>query len=786
MHESNRCVVFAAQTMLALAVISLLAARVDASDVDVRRAAGRVTQIIAHRGASAERPECTLAAIERAIESGATAVEIDVRTSKDGRLFVLHDATLDRTTNGQGPASELTLAELQQLDAGSWFDPSYHGQRIPSLIEAAKACRRQIDLLLDLKEQGDEYDRKVAKLIKEYGDPGKTIVGVRSVAQAERFRRLLPKSKQLGLIPSVKSIEEFAKAGVDTIRLWPRWLGEENEPVRRVRATGKGLHLNGTMGELDETLNLLFHGPDSLSSDHPARLRRTLKKISRNDLSQSDSAASQMEELVRQADGTNLLAGESRIGSTTFSNRDYRMLELPSELVGLPRYLFDGGTGDRVRLKFRQPAVVFAAFEYNTTGMWSFADGQPPSELGWQEWRENGYRGSSNSLMGGKPHYASIWYREFKPGQELAGLPRWWLCLGVADLETAKKVEGFKAGLTSNVPAPPPRYSHLAAAARARPLMVPSFDSKKDFVLWQTRQRKRFIDRMLYAYDGKIALSAGPQSSHAQHRRQEFRVTLDGEQLFRFFRLEPTDGDAVQKLPTIVCFMGHGTVAQILDEDSSYQQACYQQACAAQFADSGYLVYAMENVGMGPEGDSHLDLDQSLRLEGHGWYSLLFAHQEILLDHVFADPRVDSSRVASTGVSTGGLLALTAAAIEPRITAASVQGIFGSMRVSFIQDRHRHCRCGAIPGLLPEFDLPELALLIAPRPLHVSNGADDGFSPAEARRCLELISSLYRESGGKQPRMNVSPGGHEYSYEAAQEFFEEALNQRTADVRVVE
>lgn len=259
------------------AMVSSVDAQGHAADPDVQAAAQRVTQIIAHRGASAERPECTLAALRRAMEVGATAVEVDVRTSRDGELFVLHDETLDRTTNGSGPANALTLADLQQLDAGSWFDPKYRGERVPSLIQAAQECRGRIDLLLDLKEQGDDYDRKVVDIIQKHGDPEKTIVGVRTVAQAERFRRLLPKSKQLGLIPSVDSIESFAEVGVDTIRLWPRWLQGGDGPVKRVRESGKRLHLNGTLGEPDETLALLTFGPDSLSSDHPARLKKTLE-----------------------------------------------------------------------------------------------------------------------------------------------------------------------------------------------------------------------------------------------------------------------------------------------------------------------------------------------------------------------------------------------------------------------------------------------------------------------------------------------------------------------------
>lgn len=273
---NSRCLLC---TGLSLVISQLLMPEAHADPESVRSAAADVSQIIAHRGASAERPECTLSSIQRAIEVGATAVEVDVRSSRDGQLFILHDSTLDRTTDGTGPASHLTLNELQQLDAGTWFDPVYKDERIPSLIQAAQACRGKIDLLLDLKEQGDQYDRNVVETINRHGDPKRTIVGVRSVTQAKRFRKLLPQARQLALIPSLETIEDFAGAGVDTIRIWPRWLKDGDEPVKRVRAFGKQLHLNGTTGSLDDTRQLLIHRPESLSSDDPRQLLATLKQL---------------------------------------------------------------------------------------------------------------------------------------------------------------------------------------------------------------------------------------------------------------------------------------------------------------------------------------------------------------------------------------------------------------------------------------------------------------------------------------------------------------------------
>ncbi len=241
-------------------------------------AAAGVKQIIAHRGSSVDRPENTLASTLRAIEAGATAVEVDVRTTRDGRLVLSHDATLDRTTDGTGKIGEATLAEIRRLDAGSWFDKRFAAERVPTLDEVLVVCRGKIDVLLDLKETGDEYARRVTDVVKKHGDPGRTIVGVRSIEQAELFRRLLPQARQIGLIAIPDEIESYAAAGVETIRLWPKWLTDDSL-VKRVRKAGVGLHLNGETGTPEELSALLKHRPDSVSGDDPARIVATLAKL---------------------------------------------------------------------------------------------------------------------------------------------------------------------------------------------------------------------------------------------------------------------------------------------------------------------------------------------------------------------------------------------------------------------------------------------------------------------------------------------------------------------------
>jgi glycerophosphoryl diester phosphodiesterase len=266
------------EIVCAILLLGCAACLAAAAGDDLREAAAGVRQIVGHRGACAVAPENTLAGFRVAIEAGATAVELDIRTTKDGQLVLSHDEQLARTTEGAGRIGEKTLAEIKQLKVRSEFPGAFEDQRVPTLAEALAVCRGKIDVLLDLKEQGTAYAELVAAEIRRAGEPKRTIVGVRSVEQAKLFRRLLPESPQLGLIPNPESIEAFAQAGVGMIRLWPRWLGDATL-VKRVRASGAKLHLNNTTGKPEEVVPLLAHRPDSLSSDDPARLVATLKEL---------------------------------------------------------------------------------------------------------------------------------------------------------------------------------------------------------------------------------------------------------------------------------------------------------------------------------------------------------------------------------------------------------------------------------------------------------------------------------------------------------------------------
>ena len=107
--------------------------------------------IIAHRGASAEAPENTVAAFRLARRYRAGLVELDVHQTKDGRLVVIHDATLRRTTGCEATVGHLTLAQLRRLDAGSWFSPRFRGEPIPTLEEALASLGSRMGVNIELK-----------------------------------------------------------------------------------------------------------------------------------------------------------------------------------------------------------------------------------------------------------------------------------------------------------------------------------------------------------------------------------------------------------------------------------------------------------------------------------------------------------------------------------------------------------------------------------------------------------------------------------------------------------
>ena len=130
--------------------------------------------IVAHRGYRQKYPENTLAAFQAAVEAGVSMIELDVNFSRDRKVVVIHDATLERTTSGHGSVNNYAMEELKQLDAGSWFDPRFADQHPPELSEVLDLINGRTRLNIEIKAHAYEHDhppdaieKKVVALVKQ-------------------------------------------------------------------------------------------------------------------------------------------------------------------------------------------------------------------------------------------------------------------------------------------------------------------------------------------------------------------------------------------------------------------------------------------------------------------------------------------------------------------------------------------------------------------------------------------------------------------------------------------
>lgn len=172
--------------------------------------------IIGHRGASKAAPENTMPAFHLAAQSGAQMVELDVQLSKDGRVVVIHDETLERTTTGKGPVSTHTLASLRKLDAGAWFGPGFKGIKIPTLEESLVSLPQQIGLNIELKNNVNPYpgiENQILSLITKYRARYRVIVSSFNWASLIHLHRLDPRLR-LGLLFTQVNKDLWMTAGL--------------------------------------------------------------------------------------------------------------------------------------------------------------------------------------------------------------------------------------------------------------------------------------------------------------------------------------------------------------------------------------------------------------------------------------------------------------------------------------------------------------------------------------------------------------------------------------------
>ncbi len=213
---------------------------------------------IAHREASAYEPENTLRSFGKAVEMGTDMVELDVRKSLDGRLVIIHDSRVDRTTNGKGQVRMKSLVELKELDAGM-------GERIPTLEEAVECVAGRTKLVIELKEDG--LEDRVIRVIKEFGVTDDVFVVSFKPVRLRAVKELEPDLKTgLILFASVDPLGAARKCGADAVAPF-RWF-ITRKLAERARAAGMYL-FTWTVDEKERAERLRDMGVSGIVTNRP-------------------------------------------------------------------------------------------------------------------------------------------------------------------------------------------------------------------------------------------------------------------------------------------------------------------------------------------------------------------------------------------------------------------------------------------------------------------------------------------------------------------------------------
>lgn len=212
--------------------------------------------ICAHRGASDTHPENTPAAFREAIRLGAHMIEFDVALTKDGQPVLMHDSTLNRTTNGKGPVSDFTLAELKQLDAGSWKNSRFKGERIPTLDEALAIMPDNMWLNVHLKG-GAELAEEVTKQIiaAERLQQSFLACGKAAAEAAEQIDTRIQICNMEGQANSLRYVNETIAMQAEFIQLYG---GNSVEPAHTKRLREHGIRINYCCANDSEIVDALF------------------------------------------------------------------------------------------------------------------------------------------------------------------------------------------------------------------------------------------------------------------------------------------------------------------------------------------------------------------------------------------------------------------------------------------------------------------------------------------------------------------------------------------------
>jgi len=233
----------------------------------------RLPWVIAHRGASAVAPENTMAAFRRAVEMGAECIETDLHLSRDGRLVIVHDTTLNRTTDGDGLVKNYTFNELRQLDAGKWFSADFAGEKLPT-IEDLLDYAGQADLSLYLEIKGGAgygVERAVISALRGRKEAKAAVVLCFDGSVLNRVHQL-DRLLMTGLLfesGGEEMVREAVKVGARQIG--PR--GDCVTPELVEDAHRRGLKvISWTINDAAQMRALAKMGVDGIITNHPDRL----------------------------------------------------------------------------------------------------------------------------------------------------------------------------------------------------------------------------------------------------------------------------------------------------------------------------------------------------------------------------------------------------------------------------------------------------------------------------------------------------------------------------------
>lgn len=227
-----------------------------------------MTMRIGHRGAAGHKPENTLGSMRKALEFGVDGIEFDIHRTKDGVLVVIHDPTVDRTTNGKGAVGAMTLAELQALDAGE-------GERIPTLDELVATVPAPVKLFLEMKAGSEFYpgiEEQVAQFLQERDLVDRTNVSSFDHHLLLRLRQLLP-TLETGMLYAGRPIDPVAMArACGATAIHSNWHYTDLAMVAAAHAAGLTVNVwtPNTAQAVDQCYSL---GVDGIISDHPEFFR---------------------------------------------------------------------------------------------------------------------------------------------------------------------------------------------------------------------------------------------------------------------------------------------------------------------------------------------------------------------------------------------------------------------------------------------------------------------------------------------------------------------------------